>query len=108
MAEPVKDPETIIREFCACWPERNVDKLLEDYATADDAGQVADIKKIEAAMLKDIPVIPTTESVDWFQYNTADLGGWPTEQDPYAQPAAYAIPDVGQVLTHIYSKAAQK
>jgi len=86
----------------------DVDKLLEDYATADDAGQVAAIKKIEAAMLKDIPVIPTTESVDWFQYNTADIGGWPTEQDPYAQPAAYAIPDAGIVLTHLYSKAAQK
>ena len=34
MAEPVKDPETIIREFCASWPERNVDKLL-DYFTDD-------------------------------------------------------------------------
>ncbi len=59
-------------------------------------------------MLKDIPVIPTTESVDWFQYNTSDLGGWPTEQDPYAQPSAFTVPDVGQVLTHLYSNAAQK
>ena len=34
MAEPVEDPETIIREFCASWPERSVDRFL-DYFTAD-------------------------------------------------------------------------
>jgi len=64
------------------------------------------VKKIEQVMLKQVPVIPVTESVDWFQYNTADIAGWPTKDDPYAQPAAYNIPDVGQVLTHIYSTSA--
>jgi peptide/nickel transport system substrate-binding protein len=83
-----------------------VDALFNQYPSADDAGQVAIVKKIEAAMLKDVPVIPVTESVDWFQYNTKDIAGWPTESDPYAQPAAYAVPDVGQVLLHIYSKSA--
>ncbi len=34
MAETVKDPETIVREFCASWPERNIEKLL-DYFTDD-------------------------------------------------------------------------
>jgi peptide/nickel transport system substrate-binding protein len=86
---------------------KDVDALFDQYATADDAGQVAIIKKIEAAMLKDIPVIPTTESVDWFQYNNADIQGWPTKENPYAQPAAFNIPDTGQVLLHLYSKAAQ-
>ena len=84
-----------------------VDKLFDQYPTADDAGQVAIIKQIEAAMLADIPIIPTTESVDWFQYNTADIDGWPTPDNPYAQPGAYNVPDVGQVLLHLYSKAAQ-
>ena len=54
-----------------------------------------------------MPFIPTTESVDWFQYNDSDIQGWPTEQNQYAQPAAFNIPDVGQVLLHLYSKAAQ-
>jgi peptide/nickel transport system substrate-binding protein len=85
-----------------------VDKLFDDYASADDAGQVAIMKQIGAAMLKDIPIIPTTESVDWFQYNDADIAGWPTADDPYCQPAAFNIPDVGQLLTNIYSKSAQK
>jgi len=85
----------------------DVDKLFEQYATADDATQVDIIKKVEAAMLKDIPIIPTTESVDWFQYNTSDIQGWPTKDDPYCQPAAFNAPDAEQVLLHIWSKSAQ-
>jgi peptide/nickel transport system substrate-binding protein len=85
----------------------DVDKLFEQYPTADDAGQVEIIKKVEAAMLKDIPVIPTTESVDWFQYNTSDIQGWPTKDNPYCQPAAFNVPDVEQLLLHIWSKSAQ-
>ncbi|WP_029135896.1 ABC transporter substrate-binding protein [Nakamurella lactea] len=84
-----------------------VDKLFDSFPAADEAGQVEIIKKIGAAMIKDVPVIPITESVDWFQYNTKDIEGWPTEQDPYAQPAAYNVPDTGQVLLHLYSKSAQ-
>jgi peptide/nickel transport system substrate-binding protein len=85
-----------------------VDALFDQYPTADEAGQIDIVKKVGAAMLRDIPIIPTTESVNWFQYNTADLAGWPTESDPYAQPAAYSVPDVEQVLLHVYSKSAQK
>jgi peptide/nickel transport system substrate-binding protein len=84
-----------------------VDALFEQYPSADDAGQVQIIKQVEAAMLKDIPIIPTTESVDWFQYNTSDIEGWPTKDNPYAQPSAFNVPDAGQVLLHLYSKSAQ-
>ncbi len=35
MATAAKDPETIVREFCAVWPERNVEKLLTYFT--DDA-----------------------------------------------------------------------
>jgi len=85
----------------------DVDKLFEQYPTADDATQVSLIKQVEAAMLRDIPIIPTTESVDWFQYNTTDIQGWPTPQNPYAQPSAFNVPDVEQVLLHLYSQSAQ-
>ncbi|MEV6009607.1 ABC transporter substrate-binding protein [Streptomyces sp. NPDC051976] len=84
-----------------------VDALFAQYATADDAGQVSIVKQIAAAMIKDVPVIPVTESVDWFQYNTGDIAGWPTPDNPYAQPAAFNFPDAGQVLTHLYSRSAQ-
>ncbi|GLZ79267.1 peptide ABC transporter substrate-binding protein [Actinorhabdospora filicis] len=85
-----------------------VDALFDKYPTADDAGQVQIIKEISGFMLRDVPIIPVTESVDWFQYNTSDIRGWPSPQNPYAQPAAFNIPDVGQVLLHLYSKSAQK
>jgi peptide/nickel transport system substrate-binding protein len=84
-----------------------VDALFNKYPTADSADQISIIKQVESYMLKDVPIIPTTEAVDWFQYNTKDIEGWPTQQDPYAQPSAFNIPDVGQVLTRIYSKSAQ-
>jgi peptide/nickel transport system substrate-binding protein len=84
-----------------------VDALFDQYPTADDAGQVSIVKQIGAAMIKDVPVIPVTEAVDWFQYNTKDIAGWPTEQDQYAQPAAFNVPDVEQVLLHLYSLSAQ-
>jgi peptide/nickel transport system substrate-binding protein len=84
-----------------------VDALFDQYPAADEAGQIDLIKQIGAAVLKDIPFIPTTESVNWFQYNTADFAGWPTESDPYAQPAAFNVPDVEQLLLHVYSKSAQ-
>ncbi len=84
-----------------------VDALFDQYPTADDAGQVSIIKQIEASMLADIPLIPTTESVDWFQYNDSDIQGWPTADNPYAQPGAYNVPDVEQLLLHLYSQSAQ-
>jgi peptide/nickel transport system substrate-binding protein len=86
----------------------DVDKLFDQYASADPDTQVKLIKQISSYMIKDVPLIPTTESVDWYQYNTKDIEGWPTQDNPYAQPAPYNIPDAGQVLANLYSKSAQK
>jgi peptide/nickel transport system substrate-binding protein len=85
-----------------------VDKLFDDYATADDATQVSIIKQISGHMISDVPFIPTTESVDWYQYNTTDLQGWPTKDNAYAQPAPWNFPDNEQVLLNLWSKSAQK
>jgi peptide/nickel transport system substrate-binding protein len=52
----------------------------------------------------DVPVIPVTEAVDWYQYDTQSIGGWVTPSDPYAQPDQYAVPDWGVVLLHLYEK----
>ena len=43
------------------------------------------------------------EAVDWYQYNTGKITGWPTPGNPYAQ-AAYAYPDMEQVLLHLQPK----
>ena len=85
-----------------------VDKLLDDYATApSEDQQVSMIKQVSAHVLQDLPFIPVTESADWFQYNTKNFGGWPTADNPYAQPSVYNYPDNEQVLLHLYYKPAQ-
>jgi peptide/nickel transport system substrate-binding protein len=82
-----------------------VDKLIEQFPqTTDPATQKQIISKLELAMLKEVPVIPVTESVDWFQYDTAAFDGWPTPGNPYAQPGAYNYPDWGQVMMHLTPK----
>ena len=43
-------------------------------------------------MVNEIPVIPVTEGVDWYQYNTKDLTGWVVKGNPFARPAAYVNP----------------
>ncbi len=55
-------------------------------------------------MVSDVPIIPVVEAVDWYQYDTASFSGWPTPADPYAQPSAYAYPDMEQVLLHLSPK----
>jgi peptide/nickel transport system substrate-binding protein len=82
-----------------------VDKLIEQYgATTDPAKQHDIVKKLEAAMVNDVPVIPVTEGVDWYQYNTKNITGWVTQNNPYAKPAAYEIPDWGVLAMHLRPK----
>ncbi len=81
------------------------DKLINDYgATTDVATQHQIVNKLQQVMLKEVPIIPVTEEVAWYQYNTAQFTGWVTPANPYALPAAYAYPDMGQVLLHLQPK----
>lgn len=82
-----------------------VDALIEQYAaTTDSAKQHQIVKQLEAVMVNEIPVIPVTEGVDWYQYNTKDLAGWVLKGDPFARPAAYENPDWGVMLLHLKPK----
>jgi peptide/nickel transport system substrate-binding protein len=78
------------------------DALLNSYAAASPAGQKKVIDKIQQLMVNDIPFIPVTEGVDWFQYIDQNVGGWPNASNPYAQPSPYSSPDVGQVAAALY------
>jgi len=81
------------------------DQLLDQYATTTDtATQHQIVNQLQQVVLSDVPFIPITGDVAWFQYNTASFSGWPTPTDPYAIPAAYAYPDMGQVLLHLSPK----
>jgi peptide/nickel transport system substrate-binding protein len=80
----------------------STDALFNQYATANQSQQVQIIHQVQKVMVDQIPFIPVTEGVDWFQYDTTNVGGWPTESNPYAQPSPYSVPDNGQVLAHLY------
>jgi peptide/nickel transport system substrate-binding protein len=81
------------------------DKLINAYGTTTSAAtQRSIVNQLQQVVLQDVPFIPVTEEVDWFQYNTAKFTGWPTQSNPYALPAAYAYPDMGQVLLHLAPK----
>jgi peptide/nickel transport system substrate-binding protein len=81
------------------------DALLNQYAsTTSPATQHSIVDQLQKVMLADVPVIPVTEEVDWYQYDTGSFTGWVTQNDPYAQPAAYNYPDWGQMLLHLSPK----
>ncbi len=69
--------------------------------TTDPATQHSIVNQLQKVMLTDVPVIPITEAVDWFQYDTGSFSGWPTRVNQYAQPAAYNYPDWGQVMLRL-------
>jgi len=82
-----------------------IDSAIDSYgATTDTAKQHAIVDQLEQAMVDDVPVIPITEEVDWYQYDTTNITGWVTPSNPYAAPAAYALPDIGVVLLHLRPK----
>jgi peptide/nickel transport system substrate-binding protein len=80
----------------------STDALFNQYSGATPAQQLQIIHQVSAVMAADLPVIPVTEGVDWYQYDTTGFGGWPTPSNPYAQPPVWATPDNGVVLTQLY------
>ena len=80
----------------------STDALINSYATTTDpATQHSIVTKLQKVMLQEVPVIPITESVNWFQYDTGSFSGWVTQSNPYAQPAAYNYPDWGQQMMNL-------
>jgi peptide/nickel transport system substrate-binding protein len=78
------------------------DNLIHSYAaTTSTAQQHAIVNQLQQVMLTELPIIPVVEAVDWYQYSTEHHTGWPTPSNPYAQPSAYAFPDMEQVLLHL-------
>jgi peptide/nickel transport system substrate-binding protein len=82
------------------WRSPQTDRLLQEFAaTTSPARQHAAIDGLQRIMLQQVPVIPVSEGVSWFQWSTARFTGWPTQSNPYADPAPYATPDWEVVLT---------
>jgi peptide/nickel transport system substrate-binding protein len=84
---------------------KNVDQLINAYGkTTSLATQHSIVNKLEAAMVRDVPIIPVTEAIDFYEYNTKSITGWVTSGNAYAKPSPYEVPDWGVVLTHLKPK----
>jgi len=82
-----------------------VDSLFDQYAaTSDQTTQMAIMAQIETVMLNQVPVIPVTEAAAWYQYDTKDFTGFVSQQNQYAVPSVWQLPDWGQVLMHLSPK----
>jgi peptide/nickel transport system substrate-binding protein len=87
------------------YSNKSTDALLDSYATtADPATQHQIVNQLQQVVLTEVPFIPVVEEVAWYQYNTGKFSGWATPSNPYAVPAAYFYPDVGQMLLHLAPK----
>jgi peptide/nickel transport system substrate-binding protein len=81
------------------------DKLFSEYAaTTNTSLQHQIVNQLQQVMLSDVPVLPMTEDVAWYQYNTAGFSGWVTQKNPYALPAPYLVPDNEVLLLHLAPK----
>lgn len=84
------------------WQDPATDKLLNDFAnTTDLTKQQQDLSGIEQIMVNQVPVIPILYGADWNERTTARFTGWPSTDNPYAQPAAFDAPDVEITIEHL-------
>ena len=47
-------------------------------------------------MVRDVPIIPVTEGVDLYQYNTKSLTGWVTHEERVREAVAVRGPGLGR------------
>jgi peptide/nickel transport system substrate-binding protein len=61
-----------------------LDSQLATLGTASTvAQQTTDLLPIEKYVAANLPVIPVETASEWFEYNSQNWVGWPTQQDPY-------------------------
>ncbi|MCY0896836.1 MAG: ABC transporter substrate-binding protein [Alicyclobacillaceae bacterium] len=84
------------------WSNAATTAALNQYRTSSNPTVQRDaIYTLEKAVAKNLPAIPLIYGATWFEYSTKYFTGWPTAQNPYAQPAPYNYPAEGIVLTHL-------
>jgi peptide/nickel transport system substrate-binding protein len=68
--------------------ERLIDPTLDsELATLSGANtvaqQTADLVPLEKYVASNLPVIPLETAAEWFEYNSQNFVGWPTQSNPY-------------------------
>jgi peptide/nickel transport system substrate-binding protein len=47
------------------------------------AQQAADLAPVEKYVAANLPVIPLTTAAEWFEYNSKNFTGWPSQSNSY-------------------------
>ncbi|MGO9658836.1 MAG: ABC transporter substrate-binding protein [Acidimicrobiales bacterium] len=100
-AESAAIGKTAVADY-ARYNSPSTDALITAYgATTSVAKQHQIVDDLQQVMLQDVPYIPVVGNPDDYQYDNLQVVGWPTPQDPYAQPAPWDYPDWGIVLLNL-------
>jgi peptide/nickel transport system substrate-binding protein len=78
-----------------------VNRLINELAaTSNAARQHAIVDQIQAYTYKDVPVVALVSAASWNEYQTNHYVGWPTAQNPYANPSS-TWPNPEIILQHL-------
>jgi peptide/nickel transport system substrate-binding protein len=96
--------KTAVSDY-ARYDSPSTDADIVAYGNATSLAQQRKIvDELQQVMLQDVPYIPVVGNPDWDQYSNQQVVGWPTPQDPYAQPSPWIYPDWGMVLLHLTAR----
>ena len=59
-------------------------RLAQYEAATTPVAQQQALDGLQSVMVNDVPVIPFAESVEWSEYSSSQVTGWPSAADPYA------------------------
>ncbi|MGV3487601.1 MAG: ABC transporter substrate-binding protein [Tuberibacillus sp.] len=84
------------------WNDPKTDEALKNFqGTTDEAEQREAINYLQNVMVEHMPTIPLVNGPVWYEYRTQNYTGWPTEDDPYANPAPFNWPAPAIVLSKL-------
>jgi len=84
------------------WNDPQTDAALKKFqGTTDKAVQKEAINYLQNVMVNEMPTIPLVNGPVWYEYRTQNYTGWPTEDDPYANPAPFNWPAPSIVLSKL-------
>ena len=64
-----------------------IDELLDSYKKqTDPKAQDEIMEEVITIFLRDLPSVPMFFNPVWFEYSTRNFVGWPSAENPYAEP----------------------
>ncbi|MFC4617596.1 ABC transporter substrate-binding protein [Camelliibacillus cellulosilyticus] len=84
------------------WNDPKTDDMLKAYqGTLDKTKQKEAINYLQNVMVDQMPSVPLLFGATWYEYRDENFTGWPTEEDPYVNPAPFNWPAPAVVLSKL-------